>query len=111
MPSGALRGRSPFGPERTCRPRGLARPDTGALYAAAWRLALPVPAAEVRAIDTNGAGDMFAGAFLFAVTHGYSHAQAARLANGAAATVVAQYGNRLKPEQLQEIRREFEASV
>ena len=70
-----------------------------------------VPAAEVRAIDTNGAGDMFAGAFLFAVTHGYSHAQAARLANGAAATVVAQYGNRLKPEQLQEIRREFEASV
>jgi hypothetical protein len=33
------------------------------------------------------------------------------LANGAAGTVVAQYGNRLKPEQLQEIRREFEASV
>jgi sugar/nucleoside kinase (ribokinase family) len=70
-----------------------------------------VPAAQVKAIDTNGAGDMFAGAFLFAVTHGHSHVQAARLANAAAGTVVAQYGNRLNPEQLQEIRREFEASV
>ena len=53
-----------------------------------------VPAAEVNAIDTNGAGDMFAGAFLFAVTHGHSHAQAARLANQAAGTVVAQDGPR-----------------
>ena len=70
-----------------------------------------VPAAQVDAIDTNGAGDMFAGAFLFAVTHGYNHAQAARLANAAAGTVVSQYGNRLTQEQLQEIRREFEASV
>jgi sugar/nucleoside kinase (ribokinase family) len=70
-----------------------------------------VPATEVKALDTNGAGDMFAGAFLFAVTHGHSHAEAARLANQAAATVVAQYGNRLTPEQLQEIRRDFEAAV
>jgi len=70
-----------------------------------------VPAAEVNAIDTNGAGDMFAGAFLFAVTHGHSHAQAARLANQAAGTVVAQYGNRLKPEQLRAMRQEFEAEV
>ncbi len=70
-----------------------------------------VPAAQVTAIDTNGAGDMFAGAFLFAVTHGHSHADAARLANASAGTVVSQYGNRLTPEQLQEIRREFEASV
>ena len=70
-----------------------------------------VPAAQVDAIDTNGAGDMFAGAFLFAVTHGHNHAQAARLANAAAGTVVSQYGNRLTPEQLRTIRREFEASV
>ena len=70
-----------------------------------------VPAAEVNAIDTNGAGDMFAGAFLLAVTHGHSHAQAARLANQAAGTVVAQYGNRLKPEQLRAMRQEFEAEV
>jgi sugar/nucleoside kinase (ribokinase family) len=65
----------------------------------------------VKAVDTNGAGDMFAGAFLFAVTHGHSHSDAARLANQAAGTVVAQYGNRLTPEQLQAIRQDFEATV
>ena len=54
-----------------------------------------VPAAKVQALDTNGAGDMFAGAFLYAVTQGHSHAQAAWLANQCAARVVAQYGNRL----------------
>lgn len=70
-----------------------------------------VPATPVNAIDTNGAGDMFAGAFLFAVTHGHSHVQAAVLANQAAGQVVSQYGNRLTPEQLQAIRREFEAEV
>lgn len=70
-----------------------------------------VPAAAVKAVDTNGAGDMFACAFLFAVTHGYSHVQAARLANLAAGQVVSQYGNRLTPEQLQTIRKAFEAEV
>lgn len=54
---------------------------------------------DVKAIDTNGAGDMFAGAFLYAITHGHSYAEAARLANHAAAQVVSQYGPRLKPEQ------------
>jgi sugar/nucleoside kinase (ribokinase family) len=37
-----------------------------------------VPADQVKAVDTNGAGDMFAGAFLYAVTHGYSHIDSAR---------------------------------
>ena len=54
-----------------------------------------VPAATVKALDTNGAGDMFAGAFLYAITHGHTNAQAAWLANQAAAQVVSQYGNRL----------------
>lgn len=53
----------------------------------------------VEAIDTNGAGDMFAGAFLYAITHGKDYASAAKLANHAAAKVVSQYGPRLKPEQ------------
>jgi sugar/nucleoside kinase (ribokinase family) len=53
----------------------------------------------VTAIDTNGAGDMFAGAFLYAITSGKSYPEAAKLANKAAAQVVSQYGPRLKPEQ------------
>ena len=62
--------------------------------------ATEVPAAQVHAVDTNGAGDMFAGAFLYAVTHGYSHAQAAWLANQSAGEVVAQYGNRLSQQAM-----------
>lgn len=67
-----------------------------------------VPAATVKALDTNGAGDMFAGAFLYAVTHGHSHAQAAWLANQAAAQVVSQYGNRLTRETLHSIKSRLE---
>ncbi len=66
-----------------------------------------VPAAKVKALDTNGAGDMFAGAFLYAVTHGHSHAQAAWLANQAAGRVVAQYGNRLSQVAMDELKTEF----
>ena len=66
-----------------------------------------VPAANVKAIDTNGAGDMFAGAFLYAATHGHSHAQAAWLANQAAGQIVSQYGNRLTLEAMGRIKAEF----
>ena len=62
-----------------------------------------VPAVPTQAMDTNGAGDMFAGAFLFGITHGQSPAQAAALANRAAAAVVSQHGNRLTAAQLQSI--------
>ena len=66
-----------------------------------------VPAAKVRAVDTNGAGDMFAGAFLYAVTHGHSQPQAAWLANQAAGLVVAQYGNRLSQDQMNHLKAAF----
>jgi sugar/nucleoside kinase (ribokinase family) len=66
-----------------------------------------VPAAKVKAVDTNGAGDMFAGAFLYAVTHGHSHAQAAWLANQAAGRVVSQYGNRLGSETMASLKADF----
>lgn len=53
----------------------------------------------VTAVDTNGAGDMYAGAFLYGVTQGYSHALAAEFANLAAGAVVSQYGPRLHPAE------------
>lgn len=62
-----------------------------------------VPAVPTKAVDTNGAGDMFAGAFLYGITHGQNVAQAAALANRAASAVVSQHGNRLTAEQLQGI--------
>lgn len=66
-----------------------------------------VPAATVKALDTNGAGDMFAGAFLYAVTHGHGSAQAAWLANQAAAQVVGQYGNRLSQHKMDAVKTRF----
>lgn len=49
----------------------------------------------VTAVDTNGAGDMFAGAYLYAITQGQSCLEAATFANRAASAVVGQYGPRL----------------
>lgn len=68
---------------------------------------LEVSAAQVKALDTNGAGDMFAGAFLYGVTQGHSLQHAAWLANQAAAQVVAQYGNRLSHERIHDIKQQF----
>ncbi len=62
-----------------------------------------VPSTSVKAVDANGAGDMFAGAFLYAHTHGQSAEQAARLGNRCAAVVVAQYGNRLTRARMQQL--------
>ena len=66
---------------------------------------IEVPAVPTQAVDTNGAGDMFAGAFLYGITHGQTAAQAAALANRTAAAVVAQHGNRLTREQMQALRQ------
>lgn len=58
---------------------------------------------RVRAIDTNGAGDMFAGAFLFGITHGHSYAEAGKLASLASSRVVTQFGPRLEPQQVKKV--------
>jgi sugar/nucleoside kinase (ribokinase family) len=62
---------------------------------------------EAKAIDTNGAGDMFAGAFLYAITAGKSYTWAADLANDCAARVVAQFGPRLEASEFDVIRAKF----
>jgi len=50
-------------------------------------------------VDTNGAGDMFAGAFLYGINREMSFEEAGELACRAAAQVVSQFGPRLRPEQ------------
>ena len=62
---------------------------------------------EAKAIDTNGAGDMFAGAFLYAITSGKRYAWAAGLANDCAARVVAQFGPRLEASEFDVIKAKF----
>ena len=62
---------------------------------------------EATALDTNGAGDMFAGAFLYAITSGRDYDWAADLANDCAARVVAQFGPRLGALQFDKIKTHF----
>jgi len=58
---------------------------------------------KVDAIDTNGAGDMFAGAFMYGLTHGMSDQQAGNLASESAANIVTVFGARLDKKTQQEI--------
>ncbi len=62
---------------------------------------IEIEAFPVKAIDTVGAGDMYAGAFLYAITNGMNYAQAGRLASLASATLVTALGARMKTEEVQ----------
>jgi len=62
---------------------------------------------KAKAIDTNGAGDMFAGAFLYAITAGKNYGWAASLANDCAAKVVARFGPRLDPDDFTLVKQRF----
>ena len=59
---------------------------------------------KVQAVNTNGAGDMFAGAFLFGITQNYNFKEAGEFASLASAQVVTQFGPRLKPIEHLEIK-------
>jgi len=63
-----------------------------------------VAAPAIQAVDSVGAGDMFAGAFLYALTHGHSTPRAARLAVQAASAVVARPGARLGTAEMHALR-------
>ncbi len=61
---------------------------------------------KTTAVDSNGAGDMFAGAFLYAITSGRSFSEAGRFASMSAAKVVSQFGPRLQAEQYHELHQQ-----
>ncbi len=62
-----------------------------------------IDAHKVTAVDTNGAGDLFAGAFMHGLTHGMDFEQAGNLASKAASIIVSQFGPRLTLEQYQSL--------
>lgn len=63
-----------------------------------------IPAYQVKVVDTVGAGDVFAGSFLYGITHGHSHFSAAEIANYAASKVVTKYGPRLNQTEIDAVR-------
>jgi len=56
-------------------------------------------------IDTNGAGDNYAGAFLYAMSQKYTLPECGRLASAVASQVIQQMGPRLAAPQYQDIAR------
>ncbi|MDY6456089.1 adenosine kinase [Acinetobacter faecalis] len=62
---------------------------------------------EVVAVDTNGAGDAFAGSFLYALNAGLNEKAAAEIAVLISSQVVAQFGPRLAVHQYTELLNTF----
>ncbi|MDM1021470.1 adenosine kinase [Acinetobacter sp. VNK23] len=65
---------------------------------------------HVDAVDTNGAGDAFAGAFLYAINAGLSLEAAAQLAILISSEVVAQFGPRLAVENYAKLFEQFKST-
>ncbi len=62
------------------------------------RIAVP-PQFAPQVLDTNGAGDAFAGSFLFGLSRDFTLAQCGSLATAVSSTLVGQFGARLRREQ------------
>lgn len=57
---------------------------------------IPIEGVTVEAVDTTGAGDMYAAGILYGITNGLTWKQSGHLASHAAARIVAQLGARLR---------------
>ncbi len=71
---------------------------------------IEIPPYPVEAIDTLGAGDMFAGAFLYGLTHSMDFRQSGQLASMASSKIVTQFGAKLEAQQILDILYEFKNS-
>lgn len=93
-----------FGKLKTiCEMAVMTRGKAGAMT---WdgKVAETVPGVTAKAVDTTGAGDIFAGSFLAAISQGHSFKEAATLANRVAAKLVSQFGARLTSEEIEALK-------
>ncbi len=65
---------------------------------------IDIPGHKINAVDSNGAGDMFAGAVLYSLSQGQSLEEGAKFGCYAASKVVSQVGPRLLKEEYKEIK-------
>ena len=68
------------------------------------------PNVNIEPIDTNGAGDMFAGSFLYALLQDNDLRSCAEFANYGASKVVETFGPRLNQESYREVLNNFKKS-
>ena len=69
-----------------------------------------IDVSPAKAIDTNGAGDMFAGAFMYGLTQGMSDNDAGMLASESAARIVETFGARLEKGVQESLVKKYSAS-
>ena len=65
-------------------------------------------ACKVDVLDTLGAGDTYAGAFLYAITHGFDFVDCGRVANKVASKIVTKFGPRLTKEEADDLQKSIE---
>ena len=68
------------------------------------------PKANIEPVDTNGAGDMFAGSFMYALLQDNDLSSCAEFANYGASKVVETFGPRLTQESYKEVLNNFKKS-
>jgi sugar/nucleoside kinase (ribokinase family) len=84
----------------------VTRGPKGALVWDGKRL-IDIDPVKVEPVDTVGAGDMFAGAFLYGLTQGWSHQRSGDLASAASAKLVTSLGPRIAPDETQAVLKRF----
>jgi sugar/nucleoside kinase (ribokinase family) len=85
----------------------ITRGPEGALIWDGERL-IEIAPVKVKAVDTVGAGDMFAGAFLYGLSRGWDFARSGNLAAAAAAKLVSSLGPRISADATQAILKRFD---
>ena len=68
------------------------------------------PAESINPVDTNGAGDMFAGSFMHAYLNGFDLASCAEFSNFASSKIVETFGPRLTPDGYREVLNKLKKS-
>lgn len=66
---------------------------------------------KVNVLDTVGAGDVFAGTFLYGISQGFSCFEAGDFASLAASKVVAKFGPRLNEQEINEVKEAIAKQV
>jgi sugar/nucleoside kinase (ribokinase family) len=72
---------------------------------------LHISAYQAVVVDTVGAGDVFAGTFMYAITHGFNYLEAGNLASFAASKVVSKFGPRLNETEIAAVRERVESQA
>lgn len=93
------------GMKNLARRFAITRGSEGALL---WdgQAILEVPTKVVTPVDSNGAGDIYAGTFLYGLTHDMPFEKCGELANAAATKLVSRFGARLPLDEIQAVAKD-----